>query len=456
MKPCPLSLLIVILCANAALAVERYLDITATGSANGTSRVNAWTNPTNITGLLDGDLLWVYPGTYAGKLEILNIPNLTIRIDQGSTNPAVFPFMQFSNCDDSLVDGLVGTNQLFWVTGDHPTLFHSVNWRLSSNFICRGVSIDRSAWYSADTNQQHGIRVWNECGKFVIEQCSVANTSGDGINVTQIDYTGSASFKYDWIMIRDCTLTRLGDDGVQLGSNRRATMRNCIVRQLGFETFFSAHPDGVQLNPDGGNLMVDGNFFEDNTQNIFTEWCSSNIVIINNVVRNTHTNGAYMGVACSIREPFTGDFILANNVFVDFFGYGAISASYPTNRTNTRVSNNVFIDCKRGMISTNYTSYIETNNLWYDTPGVLWYDTDGNIVPAVVPRNFGTAQNLNPMMTADYRTILGSPARNAGLDLSAWFVTDKSGDTRTVPWDIGPYEFNPVIRRINVKTLRIK
>jgi hypothetical protein len=48
----------------------------------------------------------------------------------------------------------------------------------------------------------------------------------------------------------------------------------------------------------------------------------------------------------------------------------------------------------------------------------------------------------NPSLGANYRyPSAANPGVNAGTDLSAFFTTDKDGSARTVPWDIGAYEY---------------
>jgi len=438
------TLVLALLASNPnVLAADWYLDSIAAGSNTGADRANAWTSPIHIakTNVKPGDTIWVAPGNYADRLELLGFSDITVRILQDSSAAAVFPSMQLYNCNFVTIDGLVGTNQFFFLNSKHPTLGHSVNLRLSANLLLRGISIDRNDSYELDTKQQHGIRVWNECGKFVIEQCSVANTTGDGINVTQINYTGSESSKYDWITIRNCTLTRLGDDGIQLGANRKAQVLNCTMRQLGFKTFFGMHPDAIQLNPEGGNIWIEGNFMEDFTQLVFLERVRSNVVICNNILSSTKKKSAFMGIACSTLEPFEGDYVIANNLFVDFRSYGAISASFPINRANTIIANNIFLNCKRGTVSSKQTDYVGPSNFWWDAPDTIWYDTDGNVAAPVVPRNFGQALARDPRLDRQnsYRPLPSSPVIGSAQNLSSLFVLDKDGRARGDTWEAGPY-----------------
>lgn len=64
-----------------------------------------------------------------------------------------------------------------------------------------------------------------------------------------------------------------------------------------------------------------------------------------------------------------------------------------------------------------YREIYSAENIYSDQPGI---DTDG-----------------------DYRLLPGSPAINSGLDRSALFSTDINGNQRSLPFDIGAYEFNP-------------
>jgi hypothetical protein len=46
----------------------------------------------------------------------------------------------------------------------------------------------------------------------------------------------------------------------------------------------------------------------------------------------------------------------------------------------------------------------------------------------------------DPLLDSNGRPGTGSPALNAGADLSAFFTNDYEGTTRVAPWDMGAYE----------------
>jgi len=87
------------------------------------------------------------------------------------------------------------------------------------------------------------------------------------------------------------------------------------------------------------------------------------------------------------------------------------------------------------------------NNLviGYDTAPVNWSTTN-----SYVPTSWATWQGMghdahgivdsNPLLDSNGRPGTGSPALNAGADLSAFFTNDYEGTTRVAPWDMGAFE----------------
>lgn len=81
----------------------------------------------------------------------------------------------------------------------------------------------------------------------------------------------------------------------------------------------------------------------------------------------------------------------------------------------------------------------------YDTAPVNWSTTN-----SYGPTSWATWQGMghdahgivdqDPLLDSNGRPGTGSPALNAGVDLSSFFTNDYEGTTRVAPWDIGAYE----------------
>ena len=51
--------------------------------------------------------------------------------------------------------------------------------------------------------------------------------------------------------------------------------------------------------------------------------------------------------------------------------------------------------------------------------------------------------NTNPLLSASYVPVVGSPVIDAGI-VESDFTTDKNGASRVAPWDIGAFEYGAV------------
>lgn len=160
-----------------------------------------------------------------------------------------------------------------------------------------------------------------------------------------------------------------------------------------------------------------------------------------------------------------------NNVFKSSGASGALYLMTGDNCT-MRVMNNTFLGTAGNLINisgfagSNQTFYVDNNLL---TNGVFFVahngsialDSDYNIFTGVELSSSPTGASATytfeqwqaqgwdahsttnaPTLDASYvPTAEDTVARDKGLDLSAYFTTDYTGATRTVPWDIGAYEY---------------
>jgi parallel beta-helix repeat protein len=214
--------------------------------------------------------------------------------------------------------------------------------------------------------------------------------------------------------------------------------------------------------------------------------CPKDITVEKNLMYNNASFGSSMGGTAFIYNGCLGNptksdnIIIRNNVFINPHSYAGLSLT----GTNYSVHNNIFYttrpDCTAigndttpsvknnivvsGTLISGPPSYVSGWDIDYNyyysaisepfkVDGVATYnfsdwksirskDAHSFFAPNVSAikfvdiSGFPTACNtMNLSLQAD------SPAINVGTDLSAYFTTDKSGNTRTGTWDIGAYEY---------------
>jgi hypothetical protein len=160
-----------------------------------------------------------------------------------------------------------------------------------------------------------------------------------------------------------------------------------------------------------------------------------------------------------------------SNAFIDLGTYGTGSAYIynntikSTSNTNTGGTAIYFAnagawtaDIRNNIISTTYMGIYDPGgiatitadyNNYYNVHTVgrrsVWYDEltkwQTSLGGCPVSDNECNSITSNPQLTASYALPLGSPAIDAGTDLSAIFTTDILGYTRQNPWDIGAYDY---------------
>jgi len=149
---------------------------------------------------------------------------------------------------------------------------------------------------------------------------------------------------------------------------------------------------------------------------IGADYADANIRVFNNTIVGSGTGSTGgNGVYSSGATP-SGTLIIKNNIIRNV--YLAIWKNNST--TLTSDYNNINSVGYAGRISsTFYSSLASWQAIGYDAHSI----------------------NSDPLLTETYAIPANSPAKGAGTDLSAYFTTDFVGTTRTVPWDIGAYEY---------------
>jgi len=434
---------LILLFALRAGAAAWYVDRSATGANNGTSAANAWTAMSNIvwSSVNSGDSIRIGGGTYGEHFDLVNEPGISVSIDPAATNAATFIGSQLYNCDGCTVDGRLGTQYGIKIDGTSSYGQHAVFIRESSNLVVRGIEVTRQSVYASDVAAHHLISLGTGANYGIqILDSYLHHSSADGVNA---NFTVSGGTGYSATVLSNVVISHVGDDGVQI-ANRQATIANCRITS-DIPAMFGGHPDGVQLNPDGGNLKIVGNYFSGFNQNIFVEYGSSNILIWNNILVGdpTHTSGTDRAMSISARtNTWTGDYVVANNTMYGFVTASAINdATTLLGLSGLVFGNNVCVDSRWFMASASQ-SLLDASNLYWHT-GAQFYDSGGSPVSAPADPFDGSSVVDDPEFVGegDFRISATSPARGIGSDLSARFTDDYGRATRSVPWDAGAWEY---------------
>lgn len=234
------------------------------------------------------------------------------------------------------------------------------------------------------------------------------------------------------------------------------------------------HPDFLQMN--GTNLSVFNNEFVNIGDSAITMGAAlspviADVLIYNNLFRIEDKVDAYpefIRVYGRVGAPQTCvlRFRVFNNTFVD----NPWATTYYAEWNNTNFTgsiqykNNLFYNCGDGEYRPlwriaawpNYRAgdVVFANNLYHhDSPGKMWvtfldarYSVGAWLGLVGVETNskldrprfvrYSPMARDNDFHLADNDTR----ARGAGADLSEFFTTDKDGNPRTGPWDIGAYQ----------------
>ena len=243
-------------------------------------------------------------------------------------------------------------------------------------------------------------------------------------------------------------------------------------------------------------IRLFNNFFDSNDQMIFLESFTStqcnggpcpteHIKIYNNIFTCTAPDGEFVGRPIIIENVhYSGgevnglvdDFIVVNNVFINT-NYvirmaGASGEGLTNTYTDFKFVNNIYSDTSSfaylnnsWVISVegnttwaNETDAVFNNNLLYDNDTLRTYWLTAGI-SKLYTTNLTTFETDHPDYTdnligdpkfvsaTDFNIQTDSPAKNAGMDLSALtdmgagWLNDKDGNARGETWDIGAYEY---------------
>lgn len=496
-------LLTTILVPRCLLAADWYVDNAATGSANGSSWVNAWIQPADVVwgggGVAAGDTLYISGGTVAKTYT----NGLTVRAHGTAANRiSIRPGQEAGHNGVVILDGsswgdFCKTNAITchrnYITvdgriGSDPTPHLRVlNWFNSTN-----------------SSGNHGYGIYASPGHFMrVYSCVFSNIN------TPMYIHGATNVTVGW-----CDLTALGDACIACND-----MRAFPEGSWDTSLFFSNRINCVYTDPTGGPDGIQGgrgssvfyNRFEsindptktnrfsnhvdywqsDDNQfvKLYSNECVNtgdscfspaawtpgrglnNLRIYNNVFRLTQSMDPFPNFIRMYNTLGLGGYTnvyIVNNAFIDMTNSSSLGvyagADVGTNPgTGNIFANNIFVNIgKPGAFALNWkwgeepgdiaSAWTLTNNIIYnanpDNSLVRMHGTTYTVAQWKASFDPSTGTNL-PAFTAytpyatnnDFHLLRSDTvARDMGLDFSAIFTTDYDGNPRGTVWDIGPYE----------------
>lgn len=210
---------------------------------------------------------------------------------------------------------------------------------------------------------------------------------------------------------------RTGADGLQLGAAVSGVeVHHNVIDQYGVDPFEPFQDNGIQLG-----AGTTGNWYSNvirndpqrATGNALIVFGQDEIAFFNNLLE--HTGGVYL--------------------------HHSIRAG-----TELALLNNTFVKIRNRMIesnSSNVSAAIHNNVMVHDPAITVPIKGGSNLVRShnLITTNIADVQFANAP-AGDYRLQASSPARNAGLDVSAYLTTDLDGQPRSDgSFDIGAYEY---------------
>lgn len=216
-----------------------------------------------------------------------------------------------------------------------------------------------------------------------------------------------------------------GRDGIQVGSaTTNCTIHDNKVYNFGMTNEYSQQ-SGIQINP-GTNAECFNNIVDTGTgYGVFLggEGASH---LYNNIIMNSLQGG----IICQDYPPYNpSGFVICNNTLYNNTDYGIYMFSQNTNQN--LFANNVIIATSQPTFL-----YVRLNN----PTAIKWTDVNNIKTPTLSSLKFVNAA------AKDFHLLSGSPAIDAGKDVSAYGITfdlDNKPRPKGTKYDIGAYEFQP-------------
>lgn len=479
------QLFLLILLALPAQATNWFAGPTAQGAASGTSWASRW-NYTNVTWASIGasDTLYLDQGTYPSGWAIFpsgspgsagTYPTVSVSNESGHDGGVIF---NASNAAANLyggtetfgmvvcgahyvhLNGLHGTNQMWWIINTQTSLSD----REAGRAYYGGSPHDQLIEGIVASNVNNGFMFNSSANSnIVIRYCTVRYARADYAfrcsGFSSGSFTNYVIHNCDVLLNADFSGSNGGPDG--LGGGGGLTFHDNIVKWTNGVVVPGQHPDGVQELGNGFCLIYNNQFRNPLNSGVkfeplapATYWSSclayNNLVCIDDptYAASGTFNGKGFELGSGGSMSGVTNILIANNTIVDMLGLGINGGSGCWPVTSFGVTNNLIYNCgKNAGAGSQYgpaAVILDYNSVTAGATGFpnlsIATNCTGsgytNFVQAHIPGT-PTFTQYTPYSATN---VYNLTANVAGADLSAYFATDITGATRTVPWTIGAYQ----------------
>lgn len=265
----------------------------------------------------------------------------------------------------------------------------------------------------------------------------IKNTGGEGMYIGESHYhstfpvtcggvtTQQLEHTVIGVKVYNNKFENIGRDAIQVGS----TIEDCEIHHntiLGFgATNEYGQQSGIQINP-GTNAKVFNNIVDTGTGYGIFAGGRGGSHFYNNIIRNALQGG----IICADYDPVDpSGFIFSNNTIINCNDYGIYMLSERTN--NNQFVNNI-------LIAGGKTFNAAYTHVKLNSGNVKWTESNNIKTNNIADVKFVDHANK------DYRLLIGSPAIDAGKNMSAYSITkdlDENPRPKGTAFDIGAYEY---------------
>ena len=438
-------LFILVMCSLAApdaVAATHYLDCAVGSSGNGQSWATAWKALSNITGLSAGDIVYI---SGSGTCSTYSTSQWT-PVNGTVGNPIIYRVGQDAGHTSPVTitltgsPGMTGTGNLLqgiWIDGNYNGAINmSINGLLgqAGSIALNGVHF---SYLTMHNTIIEGTTIQN----FQLEHCDIATPAGVDHFFTSGASAGAISYTLNSIHDNVIQVVQVNDgsghgtDGFQWIEN--VSFYNNILYSIFNSTANGQHLDYIQTSgsyvaiynnyfENAGNYMVYGDLFGNASHwriynNVLTEFSGHG--------SNISAYGVGIGFECTSCGTMN-DFIVSNNTidFANGLNCIGINPGNTSNKaTNSYVVNNICYNTGLDLVPGSGGSIVNSNN----------YTGTSNITFV----NTSAYPSGNWHLTSGATNAIGKGLNTAPTYLTAMYTTDRDGNTRTNPWDLGAYQY---------------
>jgi hypothetical protein len=438
-------------------AATWYVDSTATGSHNGTSWINAWTNVTEVTGISAGDFIYISGGT-SGSTNTYNISGSDWSPIAGNSSAVVtYQIGQDSSHNGTAL--FIGNNSgvMFNATSYVTILGSDGDGR--QHFCVSNIPIP--CFYES-SNPLVNLRIAYINFQHILGPTSgsldlmyMANVKGFEFDHNYVYYSnpGGNSFAYIVVsgsgyndsLVHDNTIYLpsgnggYGSDGIESGGSTGLSIYNNTIESYTTSYTYTQHQDAFQDTGGSSYIKIYGNsFINMGNSGVFLDGYFggfSNCEIYNNLIyMNIPVTGSWyprgmdiIADAAAVAGPLPFvNIIAANNTFANFTTLYAMSFYPPPTGVGA-----TYVNC----IAANNIAY--NGNSGFDFTGQSGFTATDNIYTS------GSVGFVNTLTYDFHLTALATLFTGKGANESSYFTIDKDGNFRpaTGAWDVGAYAY---------------